>query len=151
MVPAVPTALVEDPAAPYAAMRRDLLPYFGLPFYRAMLERSGFGAEIEAFDAAAGDVAQMQAAISERFLTQLTAVGDESAVGAGLNRYRDAGATSPCVGPDPRERFRGHTASWDRVAGADERWPGSRVAADVLLSTGCRSIASSGDVDWRHR
>ena len=51
VVPAVPTALVEDPAAPYAAMRRDLLPYFGLPFYRAMLERSGFGTEIEAFDA----------------------------------------------------------------------------------------------------
>ena len=42
------------PRTPYAAMRSDLLPYFGLPFYRAMLERSGFGAEIEAFDAAAG-------------------------------------------------------------------------------------------------
>ncbi len=56
VVPAVPAAVVEDPAEPYAAMRRDLLPYFGLPFYRAMLERSGFGAEIEAFDAAAGDV-----------------------------------------------------------------------------------------------
>ena len=27
----------------YASMRRDLIPYFGLPFYRAMLERSGFG------------------------------------------------------------------------------------------------------------
>jgi alkanesulfonate monooxygenase SsuD/methylene tetrahydromethanopterin reductase-like flavin-dependent oxidoreductase (luciferase family) len=101
VVPAVPTALVEDSAAPYTAMRRDLLPYFGLPFYRAMLERSGFGAEIEAFDAAAGDVAQMQAAISERFLEQLTAVGDESAMSAGLSRYRDAGATSPCVGPIP--------------------------------------------------
>jgi probable F420-dependent oxidoreductase len=105
VVPAVPTALVDDPAAPHAAMRRDLLPYFGLPFYRAMLERSGFGAEIEAFDAAAGDVAQMGAAISERFLTQLTAVGDAAAVSAGLGRYRDAGATSPCVGPIPGSDF----------------------------------------------
>jgi alkanesulfonate monooxygenase SsuD/methylene tetrahydromethanopterin reductase-like flavin-dependent oxidoreductase (luciferase family) len=105
VVPAVPTALVEDPAAPYAAMRGDLLPYFGLPFYRAMLERSGFGAEIEAFDAAAGDMAQMQAAISERFLDQLTAVGDSSAVSAGLSRYRDAGATTPCVGPIPGTDF----------------------------------------------
>jgi alkanesulfonate monooxygenase SsuD/methylene tetrahydromethanopterin reductase-like flavin-dependent oxidoreductase (luciferase family) len=101
VVPAVPTALVEDPAAPYAAMRRDLLPYFGLPFYRAMLERSGFGAEIEAFDASGGDVTKMQAAISERFLTQLTAIGDESAVSGGLSRYRAAGATTPCVGPIP--------------------------------------------------
>ena len=32
--------------AAYDAMRRDLLPYFGLPFYRAMIERSGFGGDI---------------------------------------------------------------------------------------------------------
>ncbi len=47
----------------------------------------------------------MQAAISERFLTQLTAVGDQAAVSAGLSRYRDAGATSPCVGPIPGSDF----------------------------------------------
>jgi alkanesulfonate monooxygenase SsuD/methylene tetrahydromethanopterin reductase-like flavin-dependent oxidoreductase (luciferase family) len=105
IVPAVPTALVEDPATPFAAMRRDLLPYFGLPFYRAMLERSGFDADIEAFDAAGGDVDAMQAAISQDFLEQLTAVGDESAVHAGLERYRAAGATSPCLGPIPKTDF----------------------------------------------
>ncbi len=105
VVPAVPAALVEDPAAPHAAMRKDLLPYFGLPFYRAMLERSGFGAEIEAFDSAAGNIEQMQAAISERFLEQLTAVGDAAAVRAGLERYRAAGATTPCVGPIPKTDF----------------------------------------------
>jgi alkanesulfonate monooxygenase SsuD/methylene tetrahydromethanopterin reductase-like flavin-dependent oxidoreductase (luciferase family) len=105
VVPAVPTALVEDPAEPYAAMRKDLLPYFGLPFYRAMLERSGFGAEIAAFDAAAGDVEKMQAAISERFLRQLTAVGDEAAVRAGIGLYREAGASTPCVGPIPKTDF----------------------------------------------
>ncbi len=80
-------------------MRRDLLPYFGLPFYRAMLERSGFEADIAGYDAAAGDPAAMGAAISDDFLGTLTAVGDESAVRAGVQRYLDAGATSPCVGP----------------------------------------------------
>lgn len=105
IVPAVPSAIVEDPASAHATMRRDLLPYFSLPFYRAMLERSGFDAEIAAFDAAAGDVEKMQAAISERFLSQLTAVGDAAAVGAGLERYRAAGATSPCVGPIPHTDF----------------------------------------------
>jgi probable F420-dependent oxidoreductase len=105
IVPAVPAAVLEDPAGAHAAMRRDLLPYFGLPFYRAMLERSGFGAEIEEFDAAAGAVEQMEAAISERFLGQLTAVGDASAVRAGIERYRAAGATSPCVGPIPKTDF----------------------------------------------
>jgi probable F420-dependent oxidoreductase len=99
VVAAVPAAVVDDPAEAYAVMRRDLLPYFSLPFYRAMLERSGFGADIERFDAAAGDVEAMQAAISDEFLGRLTAVGDAEAVRAGVARYSQAGATSPCVGP----------------------------------------------------
>jgi alkanesulfonate monooxygenase SsuD/methylene tetrahydromethanopterin reductase-like flavin-dependent oxidoreductase (luciferase family) len=105
ITPAVPAAVVQDRSDAFAAMRGDLLPYFGLPFYRAMLERSGFGADIEAFDGASGDVEAMKAAISEGFLEQLTAVGDESAVHAGIERYRAAGATSPCVGPVPKTDF----------------------------------------------
>ncbi len=105
IVPAVPAALVENHSEAFSAMRRDLLPYFGLPFYRAMLERSGFDADIQRFDAAGGDVEAMQAAISDEFLEQLTAVGDESAVQAGLERYRAAGATSPCLGPIPKTDF----------------------------------------------
>jgi alkanesulfonate monooxygenase SsuD/methylene tetrahydromethanopterin reductase-like flavin-dependent oxidoreductase (luciferase family) len=101
VVAAVPAARTDDPQAAYAAMRRDLLPYFGLPFYRAMLERSGFGDDIAAYDEAAGrgDGDAMQAAISQRFLEVLTAVGDDGAVQAGVRRYLDAGAVSPCVGP----------------------------------------------------
>jgi alkanesulfonate monooxygenase SsuD/methylene tetrahydromethanopterin reductase-like flavin-dependent oxidoreductase (luciferase family) len=109
IVAAVPSALVEDPQQAFAAQRPDLIPYFGLPFYRAMLERSGFGADLEAFDAAAGsgDAAAMAAAISDEFLGVLTAVGDEAGVRAGVQRYLDAGATSPCVGPIPRTDFEG--------------------------------------------
>jgi alkanesulfonate monooxygenase SsuD/methylene tetrahydromethanopterin reductase-like flavin-dependent oxidoreductase (luciferase family) len=99
IVPAVPSALTEDREGAHASMRRELIPYFGLPFYRAMIERSGFAADIERYDAAAGDLEKMQGAISEQFIEQLTAIGDESAVLAGVRRYRDAGATSPCVGP----------------------------------------------------
>ena len=105
IVAAVPGALVDDPADAQAAMRRDLVPYFGLPFYRAMLERSGFGEDIAAYDAAGGDFEAMQAAISTRFLDVLTAVGDEEAVTGGLERYREAGATSPCLGPIPKTDF----------------------------------------------
>ena len=105
IVPAVPSALTEDPQAAYATMRGDLLTYFGLPFYRAMIERSGYGEDIAAYDAAAGDVDAMKAAISDRFLEALTAVGDEASVVAGLERYRAAGATSPCLGPIPRTDF----------------------------------------------
>jgi len=102
---AVPAARTDSAAEAYASLRRDLLPYFALPFYRAMIERSGFAADIEAFDAAAGDVDAMGAAISEDFLEHLTAVGDEEAVRAGVDRYRSAGVTSPCVGPIPRTDF----------------------------------------------
>jgi probable F420-dependent oxidoreductase len=101
IVAAVPAALTDDPKAAWDIQRRDLAPYFSLPFYRAMIERSGFGADIEAFDAGGADTA----AISEDFLRALTAVGDEAAVRESVERYRAAGATSPCVGPIPKTDF----------------------------------------------
>jgi alkanesulfonate monooxygenase SsuD/methylene tetrahydromethanopterin reductase-like flavin-dependent oxidoreductase (luciferase family) len=105
IVAAVPSALTEDVAGAYEAMRSDLVPYFGLPFYRAMIERSGFGPEIASFDAAGGDFDRMRAAISDDFLAALTAAGDESAVRAGLDRYAQAGTTTPAVGPIPKTDF----------------------------------------------
>lgn len=107
VVAAVPAGAVDDPAVAHASLRRELIPYFGLPFYRAMLERSGFEDEIAAFDAAAasGDGDGMQQAISERFLETLAAVGDPDAVRAGVERYRAAGATSPCIGPISKTDF----------------------------------------------
>ena len=47
----------------------------------------------------------MQAAISDDFLRALTAVGDADGVRAGVDRYLEAGATSPCVGPIPGTDF----------------------------------------------
>src|SRR3954452_9129906 len=107
VVAAVPAASTEDRDAAFAAMRRDLLTYFGLPFYRAMIERSGFGDSLAAFDEAAGkgDADAMQAAISDDFLSVLTAVGSEDDVRAGVQRYLDSGAVSPCVGPIPGTDF----------------------------------------------
>lgn len=105
VVPAVPAAVTDDRQSAYQAMRKDLLPYFGLPFYRAMIERTGYGAEIAAYDSAGGDLEAMQSAISNAFLDELTAVGDESQVRAGIERYRAAGAGSPCVGPIPKTDF----------------------------------------------
>jgi probable F420-dependent oxidoreductase len=105
IVPAVPAALTDDRDGAHAAMRKDLLPYFGLPFYRAMIERTGFATDVEAYDRAAGDLEAMQSAISEAFLDELTAVGDETQVRDGIERYRRAGASSPCIGPIPKTDF----------------------------------------------
>ncbi|MCW3030614.1 MAG: hypothetical protein JWM66_747 [Solirubrobacterales bacterium] len=115
IVPAVPCALTGEPDAAYAAMRGELIPYFGLPFYRAMIDRSGFADEIAAYDAAAGDLAGMQAAISDEFLAELTAIGDAAQVRAGIERYRAAGASKPCVGPIGKTDFE---ATLQAAAGA---------------------------------
>jgi alkanesulfonate monooxygenase SsuD/methylene tetrahydromethanopterin reductase-like flavin-dependent oxidoreductase (luciferase family) len=107
VVAAVPSAVTDDREAAYETMRADLVTYWSLPFYRAMIERSGFGSDIAAFDAGiqAGDVEAAKRGISDGFLDSLTAIGTAEEVQAGLSRYRDAGATSPCVGPVPRTDF----------------------------------------------
>ena len=97
-------------------MRRDLLPYFGLPFYRAMIERSGFGADIEAYDAAAGDLEAMQRAISDGFLDELDSGRRRSReVRGGIERYAAAGRDLAVHRPDPGKRLRGHPASGHRM------------------------------------
>lgn len=107
IVAAVPSGIAEDREKAFGAMRQDLLAYFSLPFYRAMIERSGYEAAVEAFDEAigSGDVEAAKAAISDDFLENLTAIGSEEQVRAGVERYRDAGATSPCVGGIPGSDF----------------------------------------------
>jgi alkanesulfonate monooxygenase SsuD/methylene tetrahydromethanopterin reductase-like flavin-dependent oxidoreductase (luciferase family) len=105
IVAAVPAARTDDRAGAYEAIRGELLMYFSLPFYRTMLDRSGYGDDIAAYDAAQGEAEAMRAAISDDFLDALTAVGDEAEVRAGVERYRVAGATLPCLGPIPRTDF----------------------------------------------
>jgi alkanesulfonate monooxygenase SsuD/methylene tetrahydromethanopterin reductase-like flavin-dependent oxidoreductase (luciferase family) len=107
IVAAVPAAVTDDREGAFQTMRGDLITYWSLPFYRAMIERSGYGAEIAAFDAGmkAGDLDKAEEGISDEFLDALTAIGAPDEVRAGIARYREAGATSPCVGPVPRTDF----------------------------------------------
>ncbi len=107
VVAAVPVALTDDPDAARAALRQDLVPYASLPFYRAMLEASGFGDEIAAFDEgmAAGDIERAKAGLSDRMLGELAGIGGPEEVHAAVRRYRDAGAVSPGIGGLPRTDF----------------------------------------------
>lgn len=107
VVAAVPAAMTDDRASAYETMRSDLVTYWSLPFYRAMIERSGFEDDIAAFDAGmqGGDVEAAKRGISDGFLDSLTAIGSPEEVRAGVKRYRDAGATSPGVGAVPRTDF----------------------------------------------
>jgi F420-dependent oxidoreductase-like protein len=107
VVAAVPVALTDDAEAVRAAMRQDLVTYASLPFYRAMLEGSGFGAELAAFDEGmqAGDLERAKAGLSDEMLGALAGIGNADEVRAAVNRYREAGAVSPCVGGVPRSDF----------------------------------------------
>ncbi len=107
VVAAVPVALSDDPESARAALRQNLVPYASLPFYRAMLEGSGFAEEIAAFDAAmaAGDVERAKAGFSDRMLAELAGIGGAGDVTGAVRRYWDAGVGSPGVGGLPGTDF----------------------------------------------
>jgi len=90
IVAAVPSAVTGDPQTARDVMRKDLTPYFHLPFYRAMIERSGFEPDLEKADP---------------FIDTLAAIGTAEEANAVIDSYFDAGATSPGVGPIARTDF----------------------------------------------
>ncbi len=100
VVAAVPSAVTDDPDGARARLRGELTTYFSLPFYRKMLERSGFGEDIARFDVkmAGGDAQAAVGEISDRFLNLLGAIGSPEEAAASVERYRESGATSPCIG-----------------------------------------------------
>jgi F420-dependent oxidoreductase-like protein len=83
IVAAVPSAVSDDPTAALEQLRSDLASYFHLPYYRAMIERSGFDPDEGATD---------------EFIRLLAAAGPAEEAIESVRRYRDCGATSPCVG-----------------------------------------------------
>jgi F420-dependent oxidoreductase-like protein len=107
IVAAIPTAVTDEVDGARATLRADLSPYFLLPFYRKMIERSGYEADIKLFDEAMerGDASAGAIAISDGFLENLGAIGPPDIAAAAVERYRDAGATSPCIGAIPGTDF----------------------------------------------
>ena len=77
-----------------ALFRTELQRYLVLPFYRKMLEQSGFTADVQTFDRAPGPDA-----VSDRLVAALGGLGDFRAVSAFVSEYRDAGVTLPAVRP----------------------------------------------------
>lgn len=100
IVAAVPAAVTGDPEEARGRLRRELTPYFSLPFYRSMIERSGFEADVAGFDRGMeqGGPETAVAAISDDYLDLLAAIGSPEEAAESVRRYRDCGATSPCVG-----------------------------------------------------
>jgi F420-dependent oxidoreductase-like protein len=91
IVAAVPLAVSDDRPAALAAFRAELARYATLPFYRAMLEASGFSDELRAFDREG----TVPAALAEA----LGGIGDAATAKAYVEAYRSAGVTLPAVRP----------------------------------------------------
>jgi F420-dependent oxidoreductase-like protein len=91
IVAAVPACLTADRAGAQEVFRKTVARYASLPYYRRMMDASGFQEELET------------GRISEGMLDELAGLGDERQVRAAVSRYREAGATLPGVGP-----FGGH-------------------------------------------
>jgi F420-dependent oxidoreductase-like protein len=94
IVAAVPVCLTSDRAGAQEVFRRTVSTYAGLPYYRKMMDASGYKAELEAGNP------------TEDMLDELAGLGDEDRVRDVVRRYRDAGVTLPAVGP-----FGGHAGA----------------------------------------
>ena len=91
IVAAVPLSLTSDRAGGQAVFRQTVERYSNLPYYRKMMDASGFKSELES------------GAVSEAMLDELAGIGDEQQVREAVRRYREAGVTLPGIGP-----FGGH-------------------------------------------
>jgi hypothetical protein len=106
-VAAVPSAVTGEPEEARARLRTELIPYFSLPFYRAMIEASGFEEDVAGFDRGMQDGGPDAAieAISDEYLGRLAAIGSHEEAAAAVRFYRDCGTTSPCIGGITRTDF----------------------------------------------
>jgi alkanesulfonate monooxygenase SsuD/methylene tetrahydromethanopterin reductase-like flavin-dependent oxidoreductase (luciferase family) len=94
IVAAVPAALTVDRPAGAALFKTELMRYLALPFYRAMLEGSGFAEDLAAFDRG-----PRPDAVSDRLAAALGAVGDFKTVSTFVRDHREAGVTLPAIRP----------------------------------------------------
>jgi len=80
---AVPVSLTTDRAAGLEGFRQTATMYASLPYYRKALDKT---------------FADMSDTPNDRILDELAGIGDERAVKATLERYREAGVTLPIIG-----------------------------------------------------
>lgn len=91
IVAPVPASLTSNPAAGRDVFRSTVERYASLPFYRRMMDASGFAEELG------------RGQVSDAMVDELAGIGDEKVVRAAVRRYADAGAN--VAGPGP---FGGH-------------------------------------------
>lgn len=95
------------------AIRQQLLTYMQLPYYRTVVEASGFEADIHDFDIKlkGGLIPEALAALSDALIDEIAATGSPEEIAETLERFVEAGCTMPGVGAVGRyEGYQG--AEW---------------------------------------
>ena len=87
IVAALDASLTSDVEGARRVFRGRFERYASLPYYRSMLEASGFAEQLT------------RGEITDGMLHELAGLGDDVAIRDAVRRYRDAGCTLPLVGP----------------------------------------------------
>jgi F420-dependent oxidoreductase-like protein len=87
IVAALDACLTTNVDGARAVFRERFRRYASLPYYRSMLDESGFAEPLQ------------RGEITDAMLHELAGMGDERALRDTVRRYRDAGCTLPLVGP----------------------------------------------------
>ena len=97
----VPTCIDSDRAAAAAVLRRTLVGYVKLPNYQNYWIEAGYEEEMRAVRAAVarGDDAAVQAAMSDRWLSDVTLFGTAAEVRDGVETWRAAGVRTVILVP----------------------------------------------------
>lgn len=105
IVAAVPVCLTTDRPAALDVFRQTVARYASLPYYRKMMDASGFKEQLAADE------------VSEAMIDELAGIGDDEQVQAAIERYRDAGVTLLGAGPfGGHKGARGFEATLEAVA-----------------------------------
>ena len=94
IVAAIDACLTSDRAAALDVYRKTVERYASLPFYRKVMDASGFKDELDANH------------VSEGMIDEIAGIGDQQKVRHAIQRYREAGVTLPGVAP-----FGGHSGA----------------------------------------
>ena len=97
----IPTCIADDEEAAKAVNRRTLTSYATLPNYRNYWKEAGYVEEMEGVEAAmaAGDMDEIPACLSDRWLADTTLFGSAAKVREGIEAWFDAGIKTPIIVP----------------------------------------------------
>ncbi len=95
------TCISDDVAEAKAVLRRAMVHYAELPYYRNYWKEAGYTEEMNAIEQAlaAGRIDEVPRYLTDKWLADVTLFGSAAKVRDGLEAWREAGIRTPCVVP----------------------------------------------------